>query len=474
MMMRATLVTAALILPLLGGCVARRVDLAPCVETAPVACGALNWRAVGPLIENRTSPDGKQRLLALPRPLFSEYQDDARGWLYRDYCWPLGFSRYRADGGYDYFLLAFHSFENPDSPSHVTRWWLLPLFFFGTDSQAESYAALFPVYGRIGNLASYDWIRFCLFPLYLETERAGARSKSLLLILGRTDGERIESRRVFPLYGYSRTARQKKQFILWPLGHTVHQYPDAAGKEGRGWFLFPLYGQYRETDGADATLYRSWTFLWPFFSGEKGANAERFYAPWPFYRRENKPAGDLPVEQFHLWPFYGHIRRGAQNTTSIAWPFYQTTTNSSPKTVISSTVLNPFYQAGQKVENGETVASHLQFWPLWRYEREANISRTAVLALWPYRNQAPIDRNFAPFWTLYTCERQAAAVRHEAFWGWFKLGHDTPHATHFSLVPLVDYDATADRYGFSLGKGLIAWGREGDRACGRLLWFIKW
>ena len=472
---RTAVVVLALVLPLLAGCSAAHVDLAPVVEIAPTASGALNWRALGPLAENRISPDGKEHLLALPRPLFSQYADNARGWLYRDYCWPLGFSRYRADGGYDYFTLFFHSFENPESPTHVTRWWLLPFFFFGRDRQGESYAALFPLYGRIGNLASYDSIRFCLFPLYLGTERAGAHSKSFLWpVFGYTTGENIEKRRVFPLYGYSWTPREKRLFILWPFGHTVVQYPDAAGRQGSGWFILPLYGQFRQSDAAGTTLYHSWTFLWPFFSGESGADHDRFYGPWPFFRREHSAAADLPVEQLHFWPFYGHIRRGTQETTSIAWPFFQTTTGSWQNGSVTDAVLNPFYQAGEKIEKGQQVERHLQIWPLWRFEKEGDVSRTAVLDIWPYRHQTPIDRNFAPFWTLYTCERRATAVRHEALWGWLKLGGDAAEASYFSLVPLLDYSAAADRHRVSLLEGFVAWGRDKDGAHGRLLWFISW
>lgn len=453
-------------------------EWAPLIEAAPEPPGEAVWRGLGPLLERRVSADGTRSLLAAPRPFWTVYRDEDRDLVYRDYLWPLGFSRHRADGGFEFLFPALHTFDAAGGGTPADRWWVFPVFFTGhARADGQRYTGVFPLHGQICDLASYDSIRFTAFPLYLETERPGAHSRAFLWpLFSVTEGPRLEKRRMFPLFGFSRNARETRWFFLWPFGHRVTQHPDAAGSQGQGWFVLPFYGRYRRMDAEGQVVHRSWTMLWPFFSGERGPDRERLYAPWPFYRRDRVVDADQPAQSRHLWPLYGRQQRGEVETMSILWPIWISARSTHDGRAWRYTLLNPVYLSARQSEGDQETLRFTQVWPLWRREASPARVRHDVLALWPFRHGDAVERNYAPFWTIYSQERDAAqGRRHDLLWGLVQYRRTGDGAERtWAVTPLVRSHRTGTDYDVSCLGGLVGWGRQGGVPRRRCLWFIAW
>ena len=89
----------------------------------------------------------------------------------------------------------------------------------------------------------------------------------------------------------------------------------------------------------------------------------------------------------------------------------------------------------------------------WR--QEENLSRLRMLELWPVKDSAPIERNWAPFWTLYKRTNVDGLIRKDVCW----------FAWHS------EKDAAADHTEWSLLKGLLSYKNESGVRSGRVLWF---
>jgi hypothetical protein len=462
-----------------GGAPAARAefDWAPLAARAAAPAAAPDWRAAGPLLERRSSPDGRFRLRALPRPLYTDFRDATLGLADQDFLWPFGFSRERPDGGHTFVIPFLHT-ASAGAPRE--RWWLLPLLFTGTNDQGRRYFALFPVGGRIGDILAFDEVDFALFPLWLRTRKGATVSQSWLWpVVGWTDGPGVRKRRVFPFWLSAETERERRTAILWPFWHRQERRADARGGSGSGWLLWPLYGRYVHRDAAGTPRHQSWTCLWPFFSGESGPERERLYAPWPFYRRDlaaGKPEAE--ADKLQLWPFYGRQRQWHRESSYILWPFWLDGrfVGGDTEATTRGRLLLYWESTGRQRANGHPAWQYRLLWPLWSQDRQGDAATTRVLALWPARRADAIERNYAPFWTLYRQERHGEGVSHELLWGLLQWRRQTPDAAlGWSCFPLAEYRrAPAGDFSCNLFKGLAGWGRRGGHGTGRALWFIRW
>jgi hypothetical protein len=104
----------------------------------------------------------------------------------------------------------------------------------------------------------------------------------------------------------------------------------------------------------------------------------------------------------------------------------------------------------------EEISKYWKIWPLMSWQRNdlAQASRFRLLELWPVKNSGPIERNWAPLWTLYNRTRSDGVVRNDALW----------------FVWRSEREPAVERREWSLLKGLLAYKRERDAKSGRLLW----
>ncbi len=489
--------------PAKAGCLSATSEPVP-MAIPPVT--ELNWRVLGPFFERRGTPDGERELRAFLRPVYTDFYSKSGTTSGRDILWPLGFTRNRPDSEFQFFLPFLHT-----QPHHeidgvaADRWWLIPIVFYGHDNQGKPYFGVFPLGGRIAPLFGFEQVNFWLFPFYVESRKATFVAHTWLWpVWSRTTGECVDKFRVWPFYGrasfYGRSPeteakwlQDERYFYAWPFVHTDHIHPrpgDPAGKTIDAWFVLPLCGKGRQTDVTGNVVQKSWTVLWPFFSGEtctiKGLEKNRLYCPWPFVRVEKSNSRDGREDKTNYWPFYGREQKIGRTSNYIMWPFWsQGEAEASPTATRNWSALIPFWWSSEMWRKDADAATQKpavlennfkQVWPLFSYDREKDNSRLAVLALWPRRAPDGVSRNYAPFWTLYSREKAGGEIRHEALWGWWKIAYNAPQPMRWSLAPFAEYHREDDRGGWSLsiGKGLLAWNRINGEKHGRTLWFVMW
>jgi hypothetical protein len=430
----------------------------------------LDWGALGPFFRHARTEDGMQSETALLRPLYGRFVDRNRDRVWQDFLWPVAVTRADGSSRHERVLLFLHTDPDVADPEGAERWWLLPLLFRGRDADGVPYFALFPAHGTIRDIVGFDEIRFTCFPAYLRTRRGHLESTSYLWpVFSRTTGPDLWKWRVFPFYAASRNRQEVRQSILWPLFSRVERLSGHAGSSG--FLCFPLGGRLRHYDADGRQVGASWSLLWPLFSGHRSPGEERLNCPWPFIRHWRRETEQGTTRGRAYWPLYQRVERPGEEQTSWLWPFFHKRTRLAPESGGESGTwfyALPFYWQVKR-ENGpelerETVR---QLWPLFRYESRDGTSRLQTLALWPMRHAAPIDRNYAPLWTLFErrTEEQGAVGRDRLLWGLWERHWDGDGTVHRSrLWPLFDLRFGSGETRLHIGPWW-PWGRaKGERA----------
>ena len=452
------------------GCVSVPHDAGPLSISDKDLRGHSRLRVLGPFIETRYDGEGK-RFHAV-RPFYSRTEDSTQDRTVSDIVWPLGMVKER-QGETDWrFLLAFgHDFDSEDSGSRH-RWNIFPLFFGGEDAAGDRYFAAFPFGGTLHEFLMRDRITFALFPLYAYSEQADNKTHSVLWpFCSRTVGDDVYRLRVFPFYGISENQdRWTKRFVMWPFWTSVdYHYP---GEKGGGYVLFPLFGK---TDVGDR---HSRMFLPPFFKWERGEDGHRaLNCPWPLfqYRRGE-------IDRFYIWPLFGRESRKDERRWFTLWPIVSGRRTERSDGIGRRFRIVPLVYYASKAhpslspdEPDAVFSRYFKLWPLVSYRREEDTSRLRLLALWPMKHTAGIERNWAPLWSLYSRERVGMATESEFLWGLYRRRR-TEESRSMSVFPLLQTSSsTADegRRSWSLLYGLIGYKREGLRKQLRMLYFLK-
>ena len=455
-------------------------DWAPFFAVEKDAHDRLEWLAMGPLSERSAqgTESSENVILALPRPFYCRFSKDAgrvQGW---DFLWPLAFGRSGEGGGYQYALLFFHTQKDSSSQTDAgrERWWLPPVFFYGHADDAGHHLGIFPIAGKVHDIAGYDRISWLLFPLYASNRKSDVKSRSFLWpVFGQASGPKLTKWRVFPLYGVRTTPTKERQFILWPFVHTATDYRPDRGQIGSGFFIFPLAGHYRGKPDPDAPSYRMWTFLWPFFSGYRQSEQFRYHLPWPFYQHARQKTNDGYTTKTYLWPFYGSANRPQRQYWFSLWPVLQSWKRQTESGTAERFWFLPFYWSSKRTEQNQVVARTTHIWPFTGYIQADDQVRFWAPAPWYKATGDGITRNYAPFWRLYTYARNGAKRQHQLLWGLWQY-QTGPQELEASLFPVFNYHRSGLEKEWSILKGLL--GQQTDTESGksslRMLWFLKW
>ena len=192
-------------------------------------------------------------------------------------------------------------------------------FYFSKDTgnPATTYHALFPVAGTIKERLGYDRIHFVLFPLYLQTEQAGAQvTHAPWPFLRFIDGAGHHGFELWPLFGRrGRAGDYDSQFYLWPFAYkSVKHLSDPQPDVKLG--VLPFYT--RET----APGLISENYVWPFFGYTHRTEPERYNEQrylWPFLVQ-----GQGDVRNVNRWaPFYTHSVIKGYDKTWFVWPLFR-------------------------------------------------------------------------------------------------------------------------------------------------------
>jgi hypothetical protein len=389
-----------------------------CAHSSPPAGAVAAWR-VGPLLEGARSAEGG-RLLAV-RPFFSrESVTDDSFRSVNDILWPVGSFR-RRDDRLSWRCFPFYGMSEDDEPDGAYRFRLFPIYFEGRARDGEEYRALFPIYGSIRNLPLLGNVRFVLFPLYGESEVAGTHTRSVLWPLYTTrHGDNIDQLRLFPFWGEKRiTGRHAvtSRFILWPFWSEAHFAGESV--QGDAFVLFPIYGRTR------LNRERGWTVLPPLISHTVGSDGyRRLNAPWPFVRQLD----DGERRERHWWPFYGSERAPGNESWYACWPLVGAARHERRDALLERFYVAPLYYQERRTEPaaaGRPPACYRRLWPLFSWQRQAGVSQLRVLELNPFRHSAAVERNWAPFWSLFVRRARGDGARStDLLWGLAAWGRD--------------------------------------------------
>ncbi len=379
---------------------------------APAPDEVVSRFRIGPFFERRTTRAGGSFWAV--RPFYSRVNDPLCGTRVTDVVWPLGTFHRDREQSWWRMILAYGSDTDVNRDDSAWKVALLPVYFQGRTRQGEDYRALFPVYGHIPHMLFMDDIDFALFPLYLDYEvnRVG-REYYLWPVFSRTgDAQEVKRTGVFPVYGRTQRRTSSHLYAFWPFWTSaVYETPRNPGSS---WMLFPLCGE------VDREKEQQWLVLPPFFSHAKTDSAERWRLPWPFYVRLDTATS----RSRSYWPVYGSSQDGDDCRRYAAWPLMEAFALTAKGRRTERRRFFPFY-AGETVSEQDKdgvwreTESYTRFWPFFSRQSDAGGDRLRALELSLIRYSGGIERNWAPFWTLYErCERDGA-VEHDALWGLF-------------------------------------------------------
>lgn len=403
-----------------------------------------------PVYENIQTADGS--FFAI-RPLYSRAEMEEG--TVQDVFWPLYSHKSFKDEKTSRALLFWftHAFDTDESNPRVRRW-LLPVYFQGRDALGKNYFAVFPLGGTIHEFLGRDEITFALFPLWGKSRINDVKTTSVLWpVYSHTRGQGVQRDRVFPIWGRSvLEGKYEKRFVLWPFWTSAdYFYP---GDSGSAWILFPVCGR-AETDN-ESTLW----LLPPFFRFTEGTKEDRLFCPWPFIQTKESEQHD----KFYVWPLWGRDRYegGIKHRTFALWPFLWSERTEQAHLTKTRRMALPFLysergylrEEGVPKEDEKLVSNYWKIWPLMSWQREGTTSRFRLLELWPLKDSPPVERNWAPLWTLFKRTHDDGVVRKQLLWFLWQSEQETE----------------AERSEWALLRGLLSYKKNSDDRQVRLFW----
>lgn len=424
------------------------------------------WNAAGPVLESVAS--GPVDRFAF-RPFYSR-EVDQRGRLVTDVLWPLAsFRTWRGESDWR-VLTAFGHDDDVSDPASPYRVWLLPLVFLGRNDSGQDYGAVFPLGGRIDNWFGRDEVSFILFPLYARSRLNDLQTHHVLWpLISRTTGKDVKQTRVFPFYGYSRRPdAMDRRFVLWPFWTQVRDR--RPGESGGGFMLFPVIGHVRMKG------QETWMWLPPLFRYTKGEGGASGGCPWPLVQWERGKR-----DKMYVWPIYGRRSADGDTVSFWVWPFiWRGRTEQGGELRQRFRVFPLYAQESRQVKGGDAVRvsdRYVSVWPLLSYNRQESNTVVRMLDLWPFRDTAPVERNLAPWWTVFSRYRSDEGTGGRVLWGLARWSTSYDGRRYRSVFPLVSIESAAGEKGFrewNVLKGAAGYRRDVDGGTFRLLYFLRW
>lgn len=380
-----------------------------------------NWH-VGPFFEYRRAEPGDATFWAL-RPFYSQVRDPASRTSADDALWPLFTYRDHADAAWWRALLFAYGDARDTEPSWSFN--LFPFWSSGADRRGAGYWGFFPFYGRHPHVLLMDDWHYVLWPLWHTYEVKGVRSHAVCWPFVTWRDEPRAGVGVWPFYGVARQRESTHHYALWPLV-TWAAYDEDRDTSGAGssWWFLPFYAEVRRARESQTMV------LPPFFSYTETDSARRWRLPWPLFDWESSAVRD----RLSVWPFWEQVRGYAygkrteeERTWRVGWKLVENTELTTDRTREARFNFFPFFtwerrwrKAGksQGGEDGEVLqSSYLRIWPFWSSETVDGRTRSRTLELMPFRHGEGIERNWAPFWSLWERdERPDGRTRHSLLW----------------------------------------------------------
>ena len=450
-------------------------DWGPLASRLSDPAGGTHVKVLGPLFE--VGADQRQLRFWAVRPFCSaaaESEDKGAG----EFLWPVSFAWDFRENHSIRILTSFLTDFDRNDPGSRWHWWLFPFWFQGRDAQGRSYAALFPFGGTIHDFLGQDEVDFVLFPIYGHSRFKDEDSYQVLWpVFCRENSDRNDRFRVWPLYGWNiRRGEFDKRFCLWPIFNWVRY--DHPGASGYGYLVFPLWGHIKREN------QEAWMILPPFFKYGAGGGQSMGYMPWPFIQWSSGQ-----VDKFYLWPLWGYKNEQFIHSGFYLWPLGWWKNIDRANESVHRYTFAPlwFSESAWRAARPppaappdtpavtNCVSRYWHLWPLCSYERLGDQARFRSLFLWPLRRTAPVEREYAPVWTIYQHTRAGGNADDEVLWGLLRHQRRGATAGRTALFPLVEwsYDRETQSRDWALLKGLVGYERAGPRKAVRVLWFLR-
>jgi len=219
-------------------------------------------------------------------------------------------------------------------------------------------------------------------------------------------------------------------------------------------------------------------FLPPLFRFSKGERMDYSYALWPVYQRSRGQ-----IERLYFWPLWGRRSMAGIRSSFFLWPIFHTERVDRGATVRRTFRALPFVYShvdSRREPGGQApraVMRHQRLWPLFSCRQERDALRFRMLDLWPLWKAGPVERNWAPFWTLFTWTKVGQNADTEVLWGLARDRIRGAERRTFSLFPIWEWRRD-DREGgareWNVLKGLFGRRRDERGVSYRALYFIRW
>ncbi|MDK2972934.1 MAG: hypothetical protein PWP23_2689 [Candidatus Sumerlaeota bacterium] len=300
----------------------------------------------------------------------------------------------------------------------------------------QNFFAIWPLWGEFHGFWNRDLIEFVLWPLFVRSSR------------GEGEDRLVQTSVPWPFVSWIRGGAGTWGFRLWPLV----AYAEVPGKTKRAYWLWPL-GQYRvEGEGAERREVNFFIPFWgrirtpdlrydmvfPFYGrlDMKGrrvrgyalaaynedddlrAGLRRHRLLWFLFRwtstievpKELTPSRSDPMRGGGFFPFYVHNSNSTREQLIAPWPIHAYRRTKSDDRTYDRRYVMPFYLRQTTLWKGGGRDQQLAIFPFYRaLEGRDGSSYESAPHLFPYTNARSIDRNWAPFWTAWSREREAQA-----------------------------------------------------------------
>lgn len=304
----------------------------------------------------------------------------------------------------------------------------------------QRFAALWPLMGNFEGFWNRDRVRFVLWPIFVQSSVGAPGEDDRVVttsivwpITGIHRGPKTSGFRLWPLF--SRVHRKEeftRAYWLWPLGHYRSEEPSVELPEGRDVTLFfPFYGSWRD----HLMRYR---LVFPFYGRlEMRGRRSRGYLLAIYNEHDRYRSGvrehrllwlivrwtsrievpddfldsvtGRPLERPRtgggVFPIYVSTRTDTNRRTTVLWPIGHRIVDEYDDYTFRRLYILPLYGAQTKDFADEREAHRRFFVPFYRTIRHEDGWRyQSAPHLFPYAESDPLDRNWAPVWTVWSKE----------------------------------------------------------------------
>ncbi len=372
---------------------------------------------IGPVVEVKEN-NNSDKMYAL-RPIYSFEKEGKKSDL--NILWPFFVKHNSPHSNFWRFLLFYSKYEN----EKFSTGGFFPIAYWGYNKQNNFYGGLFPIYGSLDDIAGFNHIDFCLFPLYLNLEQDKGNEVSYLwpfVLIGK--GDKYNKLRIFPFYSYNHKHNEYYiQSYMWPF--FIKADILKKNHSATSWMAWPFIGhnKYNNID--------EWCSIWPFFKYSYNNNdGMGFDAPWPFITYRNNVEKD--VFQFSIFPLYGQTDKPNKYTSFFLWPLGSYSNEFNTQNRIKRTYFLPLYWASKKMNmDGKVLKNKYRIWPLYSLSEEEKKCEVRIPDLWFGTYAKVIDRNLSPLWTLfkYNSNDTNKSFNYNFLWGGYTYGIDKKNQT---------------------------------------------